>query len=128
MPHRDDERQIRALISDWAQAVRAQDLNGATAHHTDDVVMFDAPMPVQSRGLESYRKTWIQFFAQSPGGPGSFDITELQIAAGDPVSYCHAIVNIRDSQVRLTIGMRKENEHWQFAHEHHSYPIQLPSE
>lgn len=47
------------------------------ANHTDDIVMFDVPMPVQSRGIDEYRKTWELFFANSLGGPGAFDVTEL---------------------------------------------------
>jgi ketosteroid isomerase-like protein len=34
------------------------------AHHTDDIVMFDVPMPLESGGVEEYRKTWELFFRQ----------------------------------------------------------------
>jgi uncharacterized protein (TIGR02246 family) len=122
-----NESQIRALIEKWAKAVRAKDMGGVLANHTDDVVMFDVPMPLQSRGMEEYRKTWELFFDYSPGGPGSFDVTELQIVADESVAYCHAIVKIFDSQVRITVGLRKEKEQWLIAHEHHSYPIELKS-
>lgn len=123
----DDESQIRRLVESWAEAVRAQDMNGALAHHTDDIVMFDAPMPLQARGIDAYEKTWEPFFANSPGGPGSFDVTELQIAASETVAYCHAILEIADSSARLTMGLRKERGQWRIAHEHHSYPIELGS-
>lgn len=122
-----DETPIRLLVENWAEAVRAQDINGVLAHHVDDIVMFDVPMPPQSIGIEAYERTWELFFANSPGGPGSFDVTELQIAAGDTVAYCHAILRIFDSSARLTIGLRKEGEQWWVAHEHHSYPIELES-
>lgn len=120
-----DETQIRTLVDDWARAVRAKDLDGAVAHHTADVVMFDAPLPLQSKGMEEYRKTWELFFANSPGGPGSFDVTELQVFAGETVAYCHAILRIFDSAARLTIGLRKPDQQWLIAHEHHSYPLEL---
>jgi ketosteroid isomerase-like protein len=119
-----DEIQIRAQVDDWAEAVRSKDMDRVLEHHADDIVMFDAPMPLQSQGIEEYRKTWELFFAQSPGGQGSFDVTELKIAAGDTVAYCHAILKILDSKARLTIGMRKDNKHWLVEHEHHSYPIE----
>ncbi len=122
---RNDEAEIRELVERWAQAVRAKDLAGAIAHHADDIVMFDAPMPLQLIGLDAYRDSWEPFFTQSPGGPGAFDLTELKVTAGESVAYCHAIVNIRDSQVRLTVGLRKEDGDWVVAHEHHSYPIAL---
>lgn len=125
MTRNTDETPIRLLVENWAEAVRAQDIDGVLAHHVDDIVMFDVPMPLQSRGIKAYEKTWELFFANSPGGPGSFDVTALEIAAGDTVAYCHAILSIFDSSARLTIGLRKEGGRWRVAHEHHSYPIEL---
>lgn len=122
-----DESQIRRLVEDWAEAVRAHDMSGTLAHHADDIVMFDVPMPLQSRGIVEYEKTWELFFANSPGGPGSFDVTDLQINASETVAYCHAILRVLDSSARLTIGLRKENGQWLIAHEHHSYPLELGS-
>jgi len=122
---RTDEAQIRALVEAWASAVRAKDMRGALANHTDDIVMFDVPMPLQSRGMREYEKTWELFFRHSPGGPGSFDVIELSITASDSVAYCHALVNIADATVRVTMGLRKEQGRWLIAHEHHSYPVEL---
>lgn len=95
------------------------------AHHTDDIVMFDVPLPLQFKGMEEYKKTWELFFANSPGGPGSFDLLELQIAAGETVAYCHALLKIFDSRGRLTMGLHKRDGEWLIAHEHHSYPVEL---
>jgi uncharacterized protein (TIGR02246 family) len=127
MPQSADETQIRTLVENWAKAVRAKELDSVLVSHTDDIVMFDVPMPVQAKGMEEYKKTWELFFANSPGGPGSYDVTELQITASETVAYAHAILRIFDSSARLTIGMRKENGQWLIAHEHHSYPIELAS-
>jgi len=127
MTQNSNETQIRALVEKWASAVRAKDMDGALANHTDDIVMFDVPMPLQSKGMQEYKKTWELFFDHSPGGPGSFDVTELRIIASESVAYCHALVTIFDSKVRVTIGLRKEKGQWLIAHEHHSYPIELKS-
>jgi len=122
-----NETQIRALIEKWARAVRAKDMDGVLANHADDIVMFDVPVPLQSKGMKEYKKTWELFFDHSPGGPGSFDVTELRVIASESVAYCHALVKIFDSKVRVTIGLRKEGRQWLIAHEHHSYPIDLNS-
>jgi uncharacterized protein (TIGR02246 family) len=124
----DDEAAIRRLVESWAKAVRAKDIDGAVANHTDDVVMFDVPMPLQWRGIADYRKTWDLFFAHNSGGPGSFDLTELRITAGETVAFCHAILKIFDSSARLTMGLRKVKGRWLIAHEHHSYPLELGSD
>jgi uncharacterized protein (TIGR02246 family) len=123
-----DETAIRTLVENWAKAVRAKDMDGALAHHTDDVVMFDVPMPLQARGIEAYKKTWELFFATNPGGAGAFDVTELEVTASETVAYAHAILRIFDFRARLTIGMRKEDGRWLVAHEHHSYPVELASD
>src|SRR4029453_16780934 len=75
MPPATDGARIRTLVEDWARAVRAKDMDGALAHHADDIVIFDAPLPLQAQGMEEYRKSWELFFAHSPGGPGSFEVT-----------------------------------------------------
>jgi ketosteroid isomerase-like protein len=118
------ETQIRQLIEDWAAAVRAKDMEGALAHHADDMVMFDVPLPLLSRGLNEYRKTWELFFASNRGGPGSFEVTDLQVAASDSVAFCHGLLKIFDSTARLTMGLRRERGRWLVAHEHHSYPLE----
>ena len=102
-------------------------MEGVLANHAADIVMFDVPMPLQSNGLKEYRKTWELFFDHSPGAPGSFNVTELRIIADTSVAYCHALVKIFDSKVRVTIGLRKKRRKWLIAHEHHSYPIELNS-
>ncbi len=117
-----DENQIRTLLEAWAQAVRDVDMAGILAHHVDDMVMFDVPLPLQSLGMEAYRETWELFFRYSSGGPGSFDLVELDVTAGDTVAFAHGIVGIGASRLRLTVGLRKENGGWLIAHEHHSYP------
>jgi uncharacterized protein (TIGR02246 family) len=90
MTQNSNETQIRALVEKWASAVRAKDMDGVLANHTEDIVMFDVPMPLQSRGMTEYKKTWELFFDHNPGGPGSFDVTELRIIASDSVCY-HAL-------------------------------------
>ena len=78
MTQNSNETQIRALVEKWASAVRAKDMHRVLVNHIDDIVMFDVPMPLQSKGIKEYKKTWELFFDHSPGGPGSFDVTELR--------------------------------------------------
>lgn len=128
MTNNSNETQIRKIIETWAKAVQEEDMEGALASHTKDMVMFDVPLPLQSKGIAEYRKTWELFFANSPGGPGSFDVAELQVTAGETVAFAHGLLLIGGSKEpvgRLTIGLRKVDGEWLIAHEHHSYPINL---
>lgn len=70
MPLNTEETYIRTLVENWAEAARSKVMEGVLAHHTDDIVMFDVPMPLQSRGIDEYRKTWELFFSNNPEARG----------------------------------------------------------
>jgi ketosteroid isomerase-like protein len=118
-----NEVQIRKLVKDWAKAAREQDMAGVLAHHANDIVMFDVPLPVRSKGIAAYKKTWDLFFSSNPDGGCAFDIVELNIAAGDAVGFCHALIQLDENTARLTMGLRKIRGKWLVTHEHHSYPL-----
>jgi uncharacterized protein (TIGR02246 family) len=125
-----DEAVIRELVENWARAVRAKDLDGILANHSTEMLMFDVPLPVQSRGIEAYRKTWDLFFSWS-NDPVVFDIREMDIAAGTDVAFVAALMRCAGTETngerielefRLTIGLRKIEGQWIVMHEHHSIP------
>jgi uncharacterized protein (TIGR02246 family) len=122
MSNNANENAVRRLVEAWASAIRAGDLEGVLAHHTEDVVLFDAPLPLQRTGMAEYKKAWELFFEHSPGGEGSFDLRELNIIAGDTTAFCHSLVDVSGLNVRLTMGFRKVDGEWLIAHEHHSAP------
>ncbi len=127
----DDELRIRQLIEGWARAVHAGDLDGVLADHAGDIVMFDVPPPYEGvRGIDAYRRTWPPFFEWQAQG-AVFEIESLDVTAGDDVAFAHALLRCGSPQelaerpalrLRLTLGLRKEQERWVVAHEHHSFP------
>ncbi len=129
MPHKED--QIRALIERWAEAVHAGDMESVLAHHADDIVMFDVPPPYDGvRGIQAYRETWPGFFEYQARG-ATFDILSLDVTAGEDVAFAHALLRCGtreeleakpENRLRLTLGLRKEDDRWVVAHEHHSFP------
>lgn len=127
----DDEDAIRDVITRWAAAVDAGDLDAVLADHADDIVMFDVPPPDDGvRGLDAYRQTWPPFFEWQQAG-ASFEIVELDVTAGADVAFAWALLRcgtddeLRSdpaNRLRLTIGLRKQDGRWVVAHEHHSFP------
>jgi len=122
-----DEAAIRALVENWAKAVRTRNFNGILAHHSADILMFDVPPPFRSKGIQEYKKTWDTFFASSSG----FDIREMDVSAGDDVAFVTAHMRCAHTETngerteldfRLTIGLRKIDGDWTITHEHHSIP------
>ncbi|MCV7431064.1 nuclear transport factor 2 family protein [Mycolicibacterium bacteremicum] len=125
------EADIRALITRWVDAIRACDLDGVTAAHARDIVMFDVPPPYAGiRGLQQYRDSWPPFFEFVRGG-ANFELLELDVEAGEDVAFAYALLRCGgekefaenpDNRLRLTMGLRKDADGWQIAHEHHSFP------
>ena len=128
----DDETEIRELVERWATAVHAGDLDTVLADHAEDIVMFDVPPPHDGvRGIDAYRETWPPFFEWQRQG-ASFEITELTVTAGSDVAFAHALLRCGtadefakepDRRLRLTVGLRKQDDRWMVTHEHHSFAI-----
>lgn len=124
------EARIRERIEAWAKSVRARDIDGIMASHAPDILLFDVRPPVQSRGIDAYRKSWEQFFPWF-GDSGIFDISELRVTAGNDVAFCHGLIRCNGTGtsggkvelvVRLTVCYQKINGQWMVTHEHHSEP------
>jgi ketosteroid isomerase-like protein len=65
-PSAQDEIDIQALIERWTRAVREENRAGIRADHDSDMLMFDVPPPLLSRGLDAYMATWEKFFCHGP--------------------------------------------------------------
>jgi uncharacterized protein (TIGR02246 family) len=124
------ELEVRQLIERWVAAVQAGDLDQVLAHHTDDVVMFDVPPPEEgARGLDAYAATWPPFFEWIRSG-ARFELVELTVVTGDDVGYACALLQCGkdeqlrarpDRRLRISFGVRRGQEAWEIAHEHHSF-------
>lgn len=122
-----DKSRIRELLETWAQAVRERDLERIVAQHAPDILMFDLPT-VQLQGMEAYKESWRQMFPWL-GAAGRFDLSDLEITAGDEVAFATAILHCAGTElqergaeltVRLTVGLKKLAGAWTVTHEHHS--------
>ena len=93
--------------------------------------MFDVPPPDNGvRGIAAYRSTWPPFFEWQAKG-ASFELVELDVVAGSDVAFAYALLRCGmpeefekdpDNRLRLTLGLRKDDESWVVVHEHHSFP------
>ncbi len=127
-----DEMDIRALIERWAKAVREENRAGIRADHDSDMLMFDVPPPLLSRGLDAYMATWEKFFLWSEK-PVAFDFHDVKITAGKDVAFATAIGQCagvssngkrEELEFRLTMCFRKFADQWRVMHEHHSLPAE----
>jgi uncharacterized protein (TIGR02246 family) len=125
-----DEAQINALIDRWAKAVRDADRTAMRADHDPDILMFDVPPPLLSRGLDACMATWETFLAWSEK-PVAFDFYDAKVTCGQDVAFATAIGKCagigpngkREAlEFRLTMGLRRIDGAWRVMHEHHSLP------
>ena len=128
----DAHEEIEALIRRWAEAVDRADLDALLVDHADDIVMFDVPPPhAGNRGMAEYEASWPPFMEWQSGG-AVFELTELDVTAGEDVAYAFALLRCGtakefaedpDRRLRLTLGLRKQDGRWVVAHEHHSFAL-----
>ena len=125
-----DATEIGAIITRWAEAVRARNLDGILADRSDDILMFDVPPPTQLRGIRAYGKSWEELFGWF-GETGTFEVDDVIVHAGGEVAFATALIHCSgegpkegkaELEVRLTLGLRKSGGRWKVVHEHHSVP------
>ena len=125
------EAEIRALIEEQAEAVRAKDVDGCLSSYAPDILLFDVVNPLRSTGSAAARQRLAAWFA-SFRGPIGYELRDLAIAAGDDVAFCHSLKRVSatttagqrlDMWWRATICYRKVDGAWQVTHEHASVPF-----
>jgi uncharacterized protein (TIGR02246 family) len=125
-----DEAEIRSLIERWARAVREEDRVAIRRDHDADILMFDVPPPLVSRGLDAYMATWETFFSWA-WKPVAFGFHDVEVTCGADVAFATALGKCagvdpdgkrEPLEFRLTMGLRKIEGRWRVMHEHHSLP------
>ena len=115
-----DETIIRELLENWAESVQRKDYEGILTKHSQDIVIFDLPARLQSKGIEAYKKNWNLFFGSYKDAP-SFKICEMSITVDKDVAVANALVRCAGTQhnglrsdldFRLTVGLSKLDGQW----------------
>jgi uncharacterized protein (TIGR02246 family) len=128
-----DQAEIGRLVEQWAEALRAKDVDGIMSHYASDVVVFDLAAPLQYKGANAYRENWLAWFPTFQG-PIGYELRDLKIAAGKDVAFCHSFNRITgkrtdgettDVWVRATFCCRRIDRQWKIVHEHQSVPFYM---
>lgn len=128
------ENQVRALIEDRVNAVRAKDVERAMAGVAPDFLMFDVVNAMQSVGSEGSRKRTREWFS-SFAGPIGCEMRGLSITAEGDVAYSHCLNRYSGTKtdgvkvemwVRVTSCYRRIGGKWLVTHEHGSVPFEDP--
>ena len=131
--HQPQDR-VRALLEEWADAIRNKDIERLMACYAPDVVAYDMMPPLEWRGAEAYRAAWAQGLAM----PGSFEVElyEPVITASEDIAFAVALAHFDvvppngetyGGWFRWTAGFARANGEWKIVHEHSSVPIEMES-
>jgi len=127
------EAQIRELIDDWADAVRAKDVDRLMSHYSENIVWFDLAPPLQYQGADALRKT-LQSWFSTFRGPVALEIRSLDITAGEKVAFSRSLNRMTGSRtngeemdvwVRATVCYSRIAGEWVITHEHTSVPFYM---
>jgi PhnB protein len=131
MPSKTEEAAIRAVIEDWASALRSKDAARLLSHGVPGMVHFSlAPPLVDHDAGGNALQTWFDTWQ----GPVGYQFRDLTITAGDDVAFCHCLnrmIGMRttgektDVWFRHTLGFRKIDGRWKIAHAHESVPFYM---
>lgn len=126
-----EEDQIRALLEERVQAVRAKNVDGVLALAAPDILSYDVVNPLRNLGADEVRQrteTWFSSFQ----GPLGYEIRDLEVAANEDVAFCHCLNQVEGTKTdggqivmwwRATICLRKIDGRWTITHEHSSVPF-----
>ena len=130
-----DTADIRRRIEEWANALRAMDLERVMSIYAPDIVSFDIVPPLQYVGVEK-RKPWMAVFAMYQP-PLDYENRNLTITLSDDVAFSHCFNRISGTLknggrtagywVRWTACFRKIDGNWLIAHEQVSVPVDVES-
>ena len=126
-----NEAQIRAVVEEWAGAIRAKDVAGVVRHHAPGFVHFSLAPPLIStasdrKGLEAWFATW--------QGLLGYELRDLTVTAGEDVAFSHSLNRLSGTTTegekssiwfRHTLGFRRIGSAWKITHEHESVPFHM---
>jgi ketosteroid isomerase-like protein len=131
---KNEEAAIRAVIDNWASAMRAKNADSVVSQYAADSVKFILAPPLQYAKSHPFDNKALQEWFSSFEGPLEYEYRDLEIIAGSDVAFCHSLnrmvaTTITGEKVDLwfreTLGFRKIGDKWRITHEHSSVPFYM---
>jgi PhnB protein len=125
---------VRAVVEDWAEALRAKDAGRVTSHFAEDNVQFTMAPPLQFSGATAIGKAELEAWFATFRGPIGYQVRDLKITASDDTAFCHFLNCLSATASdggefamwnRVTLGLSKIDGKWRIAHLHQSVPFYM---
>jgi uncharacterized protein (TIGR02246 family) len=125
---------IEQVLTGYATAVRAKDVDGFVALFATDVRVFDMWGCWSYDGADAWRAMAQEWFGSLGDEQVAVEFDNVQTVTGDDLAIAHAFVTykglsaegdeLRALNNRLTWGLRKVADGgWKIVHEHSSAPV-----
>ena len=122
---------IKRSIDSFFSALSTKNLDLMMAHYADDVVVFDAKPPFQTKGAVAWKHVWE---ASLPFFPASFRVErkDLVIHSDGNVGFAFYLFKLvgpeknhpaMQTWMRATTGYKLQNGRWKIMHDHASLPF-----
>lgn len=131
----DAEVEIRSLLEDWADAIRAKDVSRAVAYYAKGNVQFIFfAARLQFSGENELGEEVVQKWFSQFEGPVGYELRDLKVFAGAGIAFCHFLNRLTatpkdgagiDLWLRVTLGFQKIGGLWKIVHAHESVPIKM---
>ena len=124
---------IEQLLEEYAESVRAKDVDRFVALYDDEVRVFDMWGRWSYDGVAAWREMAVEWFGSLGSEEVAVEFEEVQTVVGDEVAVADAFVTYRGLSAegdelramnnRLTWALRKRSDGtWKVVHEHSSAP------
>lgn len=130
----DDEGLVATLRDDLTSAIRAKDADRVLGCFAAEPVLYLLAPPLQLSENEGAAGDTLKVWFATFQGPIGYEVSDLRIAAGADIAYCHSLNRISgkrsdgeatDIWIRETLGLRKVGGEWKIAHQHQSVPFYM---
>jgi ketosteroid isomerase-like protein len=126
---------IRALLDNWAAAIRAKDIDRLMSLYSPSIVYFDVVPPLRIKGSDAVRRNFLRWFDGWTSAIGQ-DIGELSILESGNIAAAYMLIRASGTLkngrtvkywVRASVCCQRSAQEWLITHEHVSLPVDFPS-
>lgn len=89
-----DEALVRQRVEDWAQAIRAKDIDRVMSLYAPTIVSCDIVPPLRYAGADNKRRAWQDAFATYTG-PVTYDVHDMAVTALGELAFVHSLNHVQ---------------------------------
>ncbi|MFF5989382.1 YybH family protein [Prauserella flavalba] len=129
------EAEVRDVIAEQTEALRAGDADALVARYTAETVKFDLAPPLRHTGAEVLDADGVRAWLATFDGPVDAEVRDLDVTVGGDVAFCHSLNRMSavprgsaegfDLWYRATVCLRRIEGTWRITHEHTSTPFYM---